>query len=148
MASFWRRAWRAAFRLQYRILAVLDPIIRATWRRAGIGNVLELRVKRRNGRGDRSRMVGLLHAGGELYLGHPSGHVGWTRDLEAAGVGLLVWPNGNELEFNARRLDPSDPERERAIRATGQHPFPGNMVYRLGRRHVRSEGVYFRLDPI
>jgi len=148
MASFWRGAWRAAFRLQYRILAVLDPLVRATWRRAGIGNVLELRVKRRNGNGERSRMVGLLKAGGELYLGHPSGHVGWTRDLEAAGVGLLVWPNGNELEFSARRLDRTDPERERAIRATGQHPFPGNMVYRLGRRHVRSEGVYFRLDPL
>ena len=59
-----------------------------------------------------------------------------------------MWPNGNELEFSAKRLAKDDPERERAIRATGQHPFPGNMVYRLGRRHVRSQGVYFRLDPL
>jgi hypothetical protein len=144
MASF----WRAAFRLQYRILAWLDPLIRATWRRGGIGNVLELRVAGRNGKGDRSRMVGLLRSGGELYLGHPSGHVGWTRDLEASGVGTLLWPNGNELEFSARLLAKDDPEREVAISATGQHPFPGNLVYRLGRRHVRSEGVYFRLDPL
>ncbi len=140
--------WRAAFRLQYRILAWLDPMIRATWRRGGIGNVLELRVPKRNGKGDRSRMVGLLRSGDELYLGHPSGPVGWTRDLEANGTGTLIWPNGNELEFHATLLASDDPERERAIRATGQHPFPGNMVYRLGRRHVRSEGVYFRLDPL
>jgi hypothetical protein len=144
MASF----WRAAFRLQYRILAWFDPVVRGTWRRTGIGNVLELRVRRRNSKGDRSRMVGLLRSGKELYLGHPSGHVGWTRDLEAAGSGTLVWPNGNEMEFSAKRLANDDPERELAIRATGQHPFPGNMVYRMGRRHVRSEGVYFRLDPL
>jgi hypothetical protein len=144
MASF----WRAAFRLQYRILALLDPVVRAVWRRTGIGNIVELRVDKRNGKGVRSRMVGLLHAGDELYLGHPNGQVGWTRDLEAAGVGALRWPNGDELEFRARRLARGDPEREQAIRATGQHPFPGNMVYRLGRRHVRSDGVYFRLDPV
>lgn len=144
MASF----WRAAFRLQYRILAWLDPLIRATWRRTGIGNILELRVPKRSGQGDRSRMVGLLRSGKELYLGHPSGDVGWTRDLEVARAGTLVWPNGNEMEFSAKRLAKDDPERDNAIRSTGQHPFPGNMVYRLGRRHVRSEGVYFRLDPL
>ena len=144
MSSF----WRSAFRLQYRILAWLDPLIRAAWRRTGIGNILELRVPKRSGKGDRSRMVGLLRSGGELYLGHPSGHVGWTRDLEAAGAGMLVWPNGNEMEFRARSLTKDDPERDNAIRSTGQHPFPGNLVYRLGRRHVRSEGVYFRLDPL
>lgn len=138
--------WRAAFRAQYRILAFADPLIRAVWRRVGIGNVFELRVNRRNGRGVRSRMVGLLTAEGEAYLGHPSGHVGWTRDLEASGTGLLRWPNGDDWRFRATRLANGE-ERERAIRATSQHPFPGNLVYRLGRRHVRARGVYFRLDP-
>lgn len=138
--------WRAAFRLQYRILAFADPLIRAMWRGQGIGNVFELRVSRRNGTGSRSRLVGLLISGTRSYLGHPNGHVGWTRDLEAAGVGQLRWPNGDEWRFRATRLPPGK-EREEAIRATGQHPFPGNLVYRLGRRHVRSEGVYFRLDP-
>jgi hypothetical protein len=47
-------------------------------------------------------------------------------------------------DFSAARLQPGE-ERERAIRATGQHPFPGNLVYRLGRGHVRRSGVFFRL---
>ncbi len=138
--------WRAAFRVQYRILALADPLIRALWRRQGIGNILELRVADRDGRGIRSRMVGLLQNGGELYLGHPNGHAGWTRDLDAAQTGMLIWPNGDELRFGVTRLGQGE-EFERAIRATNQHPFPGNLVYRLGRRHVRAKGVYFRLDP-
>ncbi|MEP7361222.1 MAG: hypothetical protein ABI744_06565 [Chloroflexota bacterium] len=140
MSSF----WRGAFNVQYRLLARFDPAIRAVWRRGGIGNVLELRVARRDGKGERRRMLGLLHAGGGLYLGHPNGEVGWTRDLEAAGGGTLRYPNGVEWRFSAVRLPPGD-EREQAIRATGQHPFPGNLVYRLGRRHVRRFGVFFRL---
>src|SRR5688572_18420996 len=122
--------WRAVFRLQYQILAFLDPLIRSTWRRGGIGNVLELRVAKRNGTGSRSRLVGLLRANGQLYLGHPSGHVGWTRDLEAAGTARLIWPNTDELELRATRLAATDGQREQAILATGQHPFPGNLVYR------------------
>ena len=129
-------------------LAVTDPLIRAVWRRQGIGTVLELRVESRSGTGIRSRLVGLLRGDGELYLGHPSGHVGWTRDLEAAGQGVLVWPNGNDLHFRVDRLGPLDSQREDAIRATSQHPFPGNLIYRLGRGHVRREGVFFRLTSI
>ena len=142
MSSFWRRAFRA----QYRILAWLDPLIHAVWRRFGIGNITELRVARRNGTGERTRLVGLLHAGGNSYLGHPNGHVGWTRDLEAAGEGMVRYPNHAEWRFRATLL-PGGDEREQAIRSTGQHPFPGNLVYRLGRRHVRAVGVYFRLEP-
>jgi hypothetical protein len=37
-------------------------------------------------------------------------------------------------------------ERESVIRATGQQPFPGNLSYRLGRRHIRAVGVFFRLE--
>ena len=139
--------WRSAFRVLYRLLAITDPLIRSVWRRVGIGNVVELRVQQRGGEGTRSRLVGLLHAGGELYLGHPSGHVGWTRDLEGAGEGRLVWPNGNELHFRMTRLSVNDAQRDEAIRATGQHPFPGNLMYRLARGHIRREGVFFRLDP-
>jgi hypothetical protein len=140
------RFWHTAFRLQYRILALIDPPVRAVWRRFGIGNTLELRVNRRDGQGVRSRLVGLLRADGNRYLGHPNGEVGWTRDLAAAGRGVLVWPNGGRLRFVARKLEPGDPEREHAIRATGQHPFPGNLTYRLGRRHVRRVGVFFRIE--
>jgi hypothetical protein len=142
MSSF----WRGAFKAQYRILAWIDPLIRAIWRRFGIGNILELRVTRRDGKGERRRLLGLLHAGDGLYLGHPNGDVGWTRDLQAAGRGVLRYPNGVEWAFSATRLVPGE-ERERAISATGQHPFPGNLMYRLGRSHIRAVGVYFRLEP-
>jgi hypothetical protein len=141
MSGFWHRA----FRLQYRILAFSDPVVRALWRRFGIGNVVELTVERRDGGGERNRMVGLLRVDRQRYLGHPDGHVGWTRDLEAAGTAVYRWPEGGTQSFHAVRL-PNGPERERAIRATSQHPFPGNLVYRLGRRHVRRAGIFFRLE--
>ena len=141
MFAFWRRA----FALQYRILAWLDPLIRSVWRRFGIGNVVELAVERRRAGPPRSRLVGLLRVNGAHYLGHPSGEVGWTRDLAAAGGGLIRYPNHAEWHFRATRLPPGA-EREAAIRATSQHPFPGNLVYRLGRRHIRAAGVFFRLE--
>ncbi|MEX2548326.1 MAG: hypothetical protein WD830_11145 [Chloroflexota bacterium] len=138
--------WRAAFRVQYRILALADPLIRGVWRRYGLGITIELRVENRDGSGIRSRLVGLLRAGTSEYVGHPNGDVGWTRDLTAAGVGTLVYPDGNEIHIAARRLD-KGAEREAAIRATSQQPFPGNLIYRLARRHVRATGVYFRVEP-
>lgn len=141
MSGFWHRA----FLVQYRILALIDRPVRALWRRFGVGNVVELRVARRGGAGVRSRMVGLLRVGDERYFGHPDGDVGWTRDLEAAGGGMYRWPEGTEYRFRAVRLA-SGTERDQAIRATSQHPFPGNLVYRLGRRHVRAVGVFFRLE--
>ena len=30
----------------------------------------------------------------------------------------------------------------------GQHPFPGNLVYRAARAHIRAVGVYFEIDRI
>lgn len=141
MSGFWYRA----FRLQYRILALIDPFVRAMWRRFGVGNVVELTVDRRDGRGTRSRLVGLLRVGSARYLGHPNGDVGWTRDLTSAVSASYRWNVGGDHVFTATRLNPGA-EREAAIRATGQHPFPGNLVYRLGRRHVRRVGVFFRLE--
>ncbi len=90
--------------------------------------------------------MGLLRAGPNDYIGHPNGDVGWTRDLTAAAKGTLVYPDGNEVHVTARRLERGD-EREQAIRATSQQPFPGNVIYRLARRHVRATGVYFRVEP-
>lgn len=142
MSSF----WRAVFRVQYRILAWLDPVIRAVWHRFGIGITVELRVAQRNGRGNRSRLVGLLRVGEREYVGHPNGETGWTRDLTAAGEATLAWPDGSEVSVRASRLE-RGAERERAIRATSQQPFPANVIYQLARRHIRAVGVYFRLDP-
>ena len=139
------RFWRAAFRFQYRILARIDPLVRRFWLRAGIGNVVELEVTRRDGSGTRSRLIGVLHANGNSYVGHPNGDVGWTRDLESSGRGTIRYHNGAEWHFDAMLL-PRDEERESVVRSTGQHPFPGNLVYRLGRRQVRAVGVFFRLS--
>jgi hypothetical protein len=143
------RFWHSAFRVQYRLLARLDPPIRAFWRRFGLGNVVELRVERRDGRGQRSRLLGVLRAGGSEYVGHPNGHVGWTRDLVTAGRAKMVLPRGRgDREVSAELLPVDDDEREQAIRSTGQHPFPGNLVYRLGRRHIRVVGAFFRLSDV
>ena len=143
MSSF----WRPAFRVQYRLLAWLDPLIRILWRRNLLGITVELQVARRTREGIRSRLVGLLHAGDQQYVGHPNGDVGWTRDLAASGEATIYWPNGHMAHVRATRLAPSI-ERTRAIRATTQQPFPGNLIYRIARPHVQCVGVYFRLEPV
>jgi hypothetical protein len=138
-------AWSIYLRVQYRLIRILDPLIRTVWRAFGLGNVVELRVPgRRTGR-ERRVLLGLLRDQGAWYLGHPNGDVAWTRNLEAAGGGTLSvsWPRS--VHVVARRLDPG-PERDRAIVATSQHVFPGNIIYRLARRHVRAVGVYFALE--
>lgn len=146
MSTQGSRFWHAAFRLTYRILALIDPLVRAMWQRQGMGNVVELEVPRRsNPQTSRRRMVGILHADGRSYIGHPNGDVGWTRDLAVATEGTIHYFNGTTWQFNATPLERTE-EREHAIRATSQHPFPGNLVYRLGRRQVRAAGVYFRLS--
>ena len=63
---------------------------------------------------------------------------------QAAGS-RLTWPGQAFVAFQAVPL-PRGPERDRAILATGQHPFPGNLIYRLARRHVRAVGRYYRLE--
>ena len=141
------RAWYHLFRVLYRILGWLDPVLRSAHHAYGIGNFVELRVPgRRSGR-PRTTLLGLLRADGQIYLGHPNGDCAWTRNLEAAGGGELVLRGLPPVEIRAVRLAPG-PEREAAIRSTGQHPFPGNAIYRLGRRHVLAVGTYFRLEPL
>lgn len=140
------RFWTFTLHGMYWLLAMMDPLIRWFWRGYGLGNVVEFRVPTRGG-GVRSRMLGILRADGRLYVGHPNGPVGWTRDLDAAGRAIIVWPGGELRDVRADRL-PAGIERGAAIRATGQHPFPGNLIYRLARRHVGAVGVYFRITPI
>lgn len=144
MLSAMSRFWWLALRALYALLALLDPLIRRWWRRFGVGNVIEVLIPRRSG-GTRARLLGLLRAGGGEYLGHPNGHVGWTRDLLVAGRATLAWPGGERRDVLATLLEPGL-ERETAIRATNQHPFPGNLVYLLARRHIRAVGVFFRLE--
>ena len=69
--------------------------------------------------------------------------MGWTRNLEAAGTADIAFRAAAPVSVRARRLEPGE-ERDRAILATGQHPFPANIVYRLARRHIRAVGDVLR----
>jgi hypothetical protein len=140
-------AWRRYLRVQYRLIRLLDPLVAAWWRGYGLGNVVELRVVgRRTGR-PRRVLLGLLRAGDHWFLGHPNGDVAWTLNLEAAGSAELAlsWPTA--IPIRATRL-PAGELRDEAILATSQQVFPGNIVYRLARRHVRAVGTYFLIEIV
>jgi len=125
---------------------VVDPLLRSWWSRQGLGNVVQVTIPgRRTGR-PRRTLLGLLVADGQWYLGHPNGPAQWTRNLDAAGGRLqLSWPGQAAVSFEAQPLS-NGPERDRVVEATDQHPFPGDLIYRLGRRHVRAVGRYYRLE--
>jgi hypothetical protein len=141
-------AWRLIWRAGYRLIRLLDPLIRRAWRgRSGsLRRVIELDVVgRRTGR-PRPIIVTGLTVHGTLYVGHPNGDVAWTRNLEAGGPLRVVAADGSAREMRAIRLAPG-PERESAIRATwSQQPFPANLLYSAARDHVRRVGAYFRLE--
>jgi hypothetical protein len=138
--------WRRYLPVQYRLIRLLDPFARTWWQAWGLGNVVELRVAgHRSGR-RRTVLLGLLRADGHWFLGHPNGDVAWTRNLDAAGEAELSlrWPAATAIR--AVKLEPGS-LRDLAIGATGQHVFPGNLVYRLARTHIRAVGTYFEIVP-
>ena len=138
--------WGYGFRTLYRALGRLDPLLRQWWLLFGLGNVVQVTIAGRHTGTPRRTLLGLLVADGQWYVGHPNGPVQWTQNLDAAGGRLrLTWRMPAFVTFQALLL-PRGPERDRAIQATGQHPFPGNLIYRLGRRHVRAAGRYYRLE--
>ncbi len=138
--------WRRYLPIQYVLIRLLDPVVRRWWQSVGLGNVVELRVAgRRSGR-IRGVLLGLLTDGGHWFLGHPNGDVAWTLNLEAAGTADLVFHGAPPVTIRATRL-PTGPARDRAILATSQHAFPGNVVYRLARRHIRAVGTFFEVVP-
>jgi hypothetical protein len=140
------RAWAFGFRAVYLLLGLLDPLFRMVWLQSGLGNVIQVTIPGRLSGRPRRTLLGLLSTGGEWYLGHPNGPSQWTRNLDAAGGRLqLAWPGQPPVSFRADPLPPG-PERERVILATNQHPFPGDLIYRLGRRHVLAAGRYYRLE--
>ena len=140
-SAFWSR-WLP---IQYRLIRLLDPLIRVQWRGFGLGNVVELRVVgRRTGR-PRAVLLGLLRDGDRWFLGHPNGDVPWTLNLEAAGTAEIVFKPPAAVRVRATRL-PVGAIRDRAIASTGQHVFPGNVIYRLARRHIRAVGTYFLIE--
>ncbi len=138
--------WRAA----YRIVRVLDPLIRSWIANdlPGLEGIVELRVVgRRSGRSRRT-LVTLLSSGGHWYVGHPNGEAGWVRNAEASGWVEIEPPGAHGPRFEIRRLE-RGAERDAVIRATvRQQPFPGNVLYRISQRHIAAVGVYHRLDPV
>ncbi|HJP88509.1 MAG TPA: hypothetical protein VJ850_05685 [Candidatus Limnocylindrales bacterium] len=139
------RFWHRWFPIQYRLIRLLDPFARTWWRGFGLGNVVELQVAGRHTGTQRRVLLGLLRDGEHWFLGHPNGDVAWTRNLEGAGTAALVFRPPTTIAVRARRLEPGD-LRDRAIAATGQHVFPGNLIYRIARRHIRAAGTYFLIE--
>lgn len=140
--------WRRALPVMYWLIRRMDPAIRAWWLGAGLGlgDIVELRVVgRRSGR-QRRVLLTLLHDGGRWILGHPNGDVAWTRNLEAAGTADLAFRRGAPIAVRARRL--TGAAHDRAVAATDQQPFPGSIVYRLARAHIRAVGAYFAIDRV
>ncbi len=138
-------AWRWYLRAQYRLIRLLDPFVGTFWRGYGLGNVVELRVLGRHTGRPRPVLLGLLKDGDRWFLGHPNGDVAWTLNLEAVGTASLSFRYPAAVQIRATRLAAGE-LRDRAILATGQHVFPGNIVYRLARAHVRAVGVYFAIE--
>jgi hypothetical protein len=139
--------WHAFFPRFYAGLRLLDPLISTWWRRFGVGNTLVLEVAGRRTGIPRRVFLGLLVVGERRYLGHPDGACAWTRNLDAAGGGRLLRP-GRVPERVVSSPLPAGPERDAVIRATfRQHPFPGNVLYWLARRHVLEVGTYYRIEP-
>ena len=143
------RAWRFAFRVFYRLLRLLDPLVRSALALGlpGLDGVVRITVPgRRSGR-PRRTLLTLLRIGDTWYLGHPNGATGWTRNAEAAGWLEIDPPTAAGRRVTVSRL-PSGPERDAVIRATWtQQPFPGNLIYRAACRHIAAVGVYFQVTP-
>lgn len=140
--------WHVSFRIMYRFLRLIDPLIRS-WQAQGLpglDGVVRLSVAgRRSGRVRRTLLT-LLHVGDRWYVGHPDGETGWTRNVDAAGVVSIDPAAAGGDEFRAVRLV-AGPERDAVVGATSvQQPFPANLIYRAAARHVHAAGVYFRLE--
>lgn len=143
-------AWAIAFRVMYRGLRLLDPLIRSgiAGGLPGLDGVVELRYTgRRTGRA-RGTLVTILDVDGRWYVGHPNGPAAWVRNVESAGFVEIEPAGALGARFRVVTLEPG-PERDAVIRATWkQQPFPANLVYRAARRHVAAVGVYHRLEPM
>jgi hypothetical protein len=139
-------AWHRFFPIFYRLIALGERPLRRIVHRWGLGNIIELQVPgRRSGR-PRQVLLGLLRVGPDHYVGHPDGGCAWTRNLDAAGEAVIsaAWLPAQSVR--AVPLEPG-PERDAVLASTfRQHVFPGGVIYRLARRHLRAVGRYYRLE--
>jgi hypothetical protein len=141
------RVWDWVWRACYRLIRVLDPLIRSYLALGGWGlqRVVDLRVRGRRTATERSVLLTLLTVGDRGYVGHPNGRSRWVRDLDAAGEAVLVVPGDAGVVVRATRV--AGTEREAVIRSTAhQQPFPANVLYRASRGHILRVGAYYRLE--
>ena len=143
------RGWSLIWRLGYRFLRLVDPLVRSSLALGlpGLGSTVEIRtVGRRSGR-PRRVLVTLLRVEEAWIVGHPNGEAAWIRNAESAGWVDVDPPPPSGSRCAVRRLA-DGPDRDAAIRATWtQQPFPANLLYRAAARHVAAVGVYLRLVP-
>lgn len=135
--------WRLVFRV---LLGAPKPLVRAAWRLLPGVPFADVHIVGRRSGVERRSLLSILVVDGRWYVGHPNGGSQWARNLIHAGQAVVV-QRGVRTRVRAWRLV-DGPERDVAIRATSQQPFPANLVYRIGRRHIDAQGTYFRLDPM
>jgi F420H(2)-dependent quinone reductase len=141
-----RDGWTRSFELLYRTTP--HAVLRAI-RGLGVGSSEELCVVGRRTGIERRLLVTAVEDGGAWYVGHANGSsANWVRNLESAGSATLRTRRAGALAMEAHRMAPG-PERDRAVELTIKGtPFPVSIMFRLGRRHLRDAGAYFRLDPV
>jgi hypothetical protein len=143
-----RGAWAPWWPRWYRLIRLMDGLLRPLVKRLGYANLVLMRVPGRRSGKERQVLLGELRVGERRYLGHPNGDTDWTLNVRAADHITLERANRPRARFRPVVLGPG-PERDAVLSATyQQHPFPGNAFYRLAAGHVRAYGVYFRLEPI
>jgi hypothetical protein len=135
--------WRQLFR---GLLGSPKPMVRAVWRISPGMPFADVLIVGRHSGIERRSLLSILIVDGRWYVGHPNGRSHWARNLTRAGHAVVL-RNGVRTVVRARQLA-EGPERDAAIRATSQQPFPANLLYRAGRQHIDAHGTYFRLDPV
>lgn len=126
----------------------MAPLIRPIAERWAIGNIVGLELPGRRTGAPRNVLLGLLRVDGGWYLGHPNGAANWTRNLDAAGGGVLKFAGVDPVKISIELL-PTGDERRRVIQSTWhQHVFPGPILYWLARRHVLAVGRYYRVELV
>jgi hypothetical protein len=141
--------WSLVFRGAYRLLRLLDPLLRSWLANGlpGLDGIVEIgTVGARTGR-QRSSLLTLLVLDGRGYVGPPNGAAAGIRNATAAG--WLDFAVDGAPQRRAFTVLPDGRERDAVIRATWrQQPFPANFLYRAASRHVAAVGVFGRLDPL
>ena len=143
------RWWDLFFRASYRMVRILDPMIRAVRRAVPLATIEEILITGRTTGRERQVLVTLLTVEGRTYVGHPNGaRASWIRNLMAAGRATIVYRDGRRTPVRAV-LVAGGHERASVIRSTfAQQPIPANLAYWLARRHIDAVGMYFRLEPV